>query len=64
MQTAKAHWEKVYHTKQPTEVSWWQEVPKPSFDFIQSFSLPKTARIIDVGGGDSTLVDFSARRWV
>jgi ubiquinone/menaquinone biosynthesis C-methylase UbiE len=58
METAKVHWERIYNTKQPNEVSWWQDVPKPSLDFIQSFGLPKTARIIDVGGGDSTLVDF------
>lgn len=58
METAKTHWERIYKTKQPNEVSWWQDVPKPSIDFIQSFNLPKSARIIDVGGGDSTLVDF------
>ena len=27
-------------------------------DFIHSFKLPKTANIIDVGGGDSKLVDY------
>ncbi len=57
-ETAKAHWERIYQTKQPNEVSWWQDTPKPSLDFIRSFNLPKSARIIDVGGGDSTLVDF------
>jgi SAM-dependent methyltransferase len=58
METAKIHWEEIYRTKRPNEVSWWQDVPKPSLDFIHSFSLPKTARIIDIGGGDSTLADF------
>ena len=59
MQTSiKNHWKKVYETKQPNEVSWTQEVPKTSLDFIHSFNLPKTAKIIDVGGGDSKLVDF------
>ncbi len=57
-ETTKNHWEKVYETKQPNEVSWTQEVPKTSIEFIHSFNLPKTARIIDVGGGDSKLVDF------
>ena len=51
------HWEKVYETKAPNQVSWTQEYPKTSFEIIQSFDLPKTARIIDVGGGDSKLVD-------
>ena len=53
----KAHWETVYTNKQPHEVSWTQEVPQTSLDFIHSFKVPKTARIIDIGGGDSKLVD-------
>ncbi|RQP20107.1 MAG: class I SAM-dependent methyltransferase, partial [Parapedobacter sp.] len=54
----KQHWETVYETKSPDQVSWTQEVPKTSLDFIQSFGMDKTARIIDIGGGDSNLVDF------
>jgi SAM-dependent methyltransferase len=54
----KEHWETVYSTKQPNEVSWTQEVPKTSLDFIHNFNLPKTASIIDIGGGDSKLVDY------
>lgn len=57
-ETTKNHWEQVYETKQPNEVSWTQEVPDTSLEFIHSFNLPKTAKIIDVGGGDSKLVDF------
>jgi 2-polyprenyl-3-methyl-5-hydroxy-6-metoxy-1,4-benzoquinol methylase len=51
------HWDNIYATKQPSEVSWTQENPKTSLDFIRSFNLPKQASIIDVGGGDSRLVD-------
>ncbi|RMA58497.1 class I SAM-dependent methyltransferase [Ulvibacter antarcticus] len=54
----KEHWEKVYKTKNPDQVSWTQEIPKTSVEFINSFGLKKTAKIIDIGGGDSTLVDF------
>lgn len=53
----KNHWEKIYSTKTPDEVSWTQENPKTSLDFIHSFSLDKQARIIDIGGGESKLVD-------
>lgn len=53
----KAHWEQVYQTKSPEQVSWRQAVPQTSLDFIQSLNLPKTAKIIDIGGGDSNLVD-------
>ncbi len=52
------HWEKVYNTKKADEVSWTQDVPTTSLWFIHGFKLPKQAGIIDVGGGDSKLVDF------
>src|ERR1035437_3951530 len=58
MESRKEHWEKVYSTKQPHEISWTQELPKTSLDFIHSFNLPKSATIIDIGGGDSKLVDY------
>jgi SAM-dependent methyltransferase len=54
----KKHWETVYETKNPDQVSWTQETPKISLEFIHSFGLKKTARIIDIGGGDSKLVDY------
>ncbi|ROI00802.1 class I SAM-dependent methyltransferase [Chryseobacterium daecheongense] len=54
----KNHWEKVYQTKTPDEVSWTQEKPQTSLDLINSCALGKEAKIIDIGGGDSTLVDF------
>lgn len=54
----KNHWETVYDTKQPNEVSWTQKNPKTSLDFIKETHLAKTAKIIDIGGGDSNLVDF------
>lgn len=58
MNTTKKHWETVYETKNPDQVSWTQDVPKTSLDFIHSFGLTKTAKVIDIGGGDSKLVDF------
>ena len=53
----KNHWENVYETKSPQEVSWTQEIPV-SLDLIRSLNLPEDAPIIDIGGGDSNLVDF------
>lgn len=52
------HWDTVYETKNFDQVSWAQEIPKTSLDFIHSFGLAKTAKIIDIGGGDSKLVDY------
>lgn len=58
MEKPQEHWNTIYSTKQPDEVSWTQDVPETSLEFIHSFHLPKSARIIDIGGGDSKLVDF------
>ncbi len=58
MKTRKEHWEEVYKNKGPGDVSWTQELPQTSLDFINSFSLAKSASIIDIGGGDSRLVDY------
>lgn len=54
---SRSHWDKVYATKQSHEVSWTQETPALSLDLIQRCHLPRTARIIDIGGGDSKLAD-------
>jgi trans-aconitate methyltransferase len=54
----KEHWDTIYKTKQANEVSWTQEVPAVSLAFIHKFKIPKHASIIDIGGGDSKLVDY------
>ncbi|MEC4117427.1 class I SAM-dependent methyltransferase [Myroides phaeus] len=54
----KAHWEEVYKSKTPEQVSWTQIKPVHSLQFIENSKLPKEAKIIDIGGGDSNLVDF------
>lgn len=54
----KEYWENVYNTKQAHEVSWTQELPATSLQFINSFNMAKDAAIIDIGGGDSKLVDY------
>jgi 2-polyprenyl-3-methyl-5-hydroxy-6-metoxy-1,4-benzoquinol methylase len=53
----KAHWENVYTTKSEKEVSWFQENPAPSLELIALAGLHADARIIDIGGGASRLVD-------
>ena len=54
---AKNHWEELYHSTSPGKVSWYQENPAISLDFIEKTGLPKEAPILDVGSGASTLVD-------
>jgi cyclopropane fatty-acyl-phospholipid synthase-like methyltransferase len=53
----KSHWEKIYQTKQLQEVSWYEPTPETSLRFVAQFKLAKSAKIMDVGGGDSLLVD-------
>ena len=53
----KEHWESVYQAKKSDEVSWFQEKPNTSLNLIAETGLDKDARIIDVGAGDSRLVD-------
>ncbi len=53
----KKHWENIYNSKQLNEVSWYQPNPETSLDFVKQFNLSLTAKIIDIGGGDSFLVD-------
>lgn len=55
--TRKEHWENVYNTKTPKQVSWTQQKPDTSLTLIESCKLEKSAPIIDIGGGDSQLVD-------
>jgi 2-polyprenyl-3-methyl-5-hydroxy-6-metoxy-1,4-benzoquinol methylase len=51
------HWERVYATKKPTEVSWYRSHLDVSLRLIARANSDRAARIIDVGGGESTLVD-------
>ena len=53
----KKHWENIYSTKQLDEVSWYQPKPETSLKFIEELNIPLTASIIDIGGGDSFLID-------
>lgn len=56
--TLETHWETVYQTKDTTKVGWYQTKPQISLDFIGKTQLSKDEIIIDVGGGDSKLVDY------
>lgn len=53
----KSHWENIYKTKDLKDVSWYQPTPTTSLEFLKEFNIPTSAKIIDVGGGDSFLVD-------
>ena len=58
----KPHWDRVYATNSPTDVSWYQREPTLSLQLIEFSGVPHDAGIIDVGGGSSTLVDALLER--
>ena len=51
------HWEKVYATNAPTEVGWFRPHLETSIALIERAAGRRSASIIDVGGGTSSLVD-------
>lgn len=53
----KDHWESVYATKAADAVSWYAPHLKESLRYVTRAAVNKDVAIIDVGGGESTLVD-------
>lgn len=51
------HWEIVYQTKSSAEVSWYEPDPKRSLNLILGVVGDSRGQVIDIGGGQSFLVD-------
>lgn len=51
------HWDQIYRTKAPDQVSWYSPHLSASLELIERASVSRTAAIVDIGGGESTLVD-------
>jgi 2-polyprenyl-3-methyl-5-hydroxy-6-metoxy-1,4-benzoquinol methylase len=54
---AKTHWERIYTAKAPEAVSWYRPHLETSLALIERAANARSASIIDIGGGESTLVD-------
>ena len=54
---AQTHWEKIYTEQAPDTVSWYRPHLETSLALIEQAAAGRSASIIDVGGGGSTLVD-------
>lgn len=54
---AKTHWEKVYTTKEPETLSWYRAHLETSLALIERAVRSRSASMIDIGAGESTLVD-------
>lgn len=57
MNKIKEHWEEIYSKSNLNKYTWTQNIPETTLSIINSLNLNKNSHIIDVGGGDSTLVD-------
>jgi len=54
----KDHWNNIYASRKSEEFSWTQDNPATSIKFLKQFNPAKDAPIIDIGGGESKLVDY------
>ncbi len=54
---SKSHWERVYSNQTADAVSWYQPHAHQSLQLIQRIAAGQPSRVIDIGGGASTLVD-------
>lgn len=51
------HWDQIYRTNAPKQVSWYSPHLSASLELIERASVSRIAAIFDIGGGESTLVD-------
>ena len=60
----RAHWDGVYTTKGERDVSWFEAAPSVSIDMLDAAGLATASCVLDVGGGESRVVDHLLARGV
>ncbi len=50
------HWEAI-HTRKQDQVSWYQDQPTRTLDYLRACALPAGATVLDAGAGASRLVE-------
>jgi SAM-dependent methyltransferase len=58
----KQHWNHVFLTKAEQDVSWFESLPETSLQLLEAAGLDTDTCVLDVGGGDSRLVNHLAAR--
>jgi SAM-dependent methyltransferase len=53
----REHWDAIYTTRREQDLSWFETAPVVSMRLIQAAGLSTETCVIDIGGGDSRLVD-------
>ncbi len=57
MSTSQSHWDSVYQSKPFDSVSWYSPHLNESINLIETLCPDRTSAIVDIGGGEATLVD-------
>ncbi len=60
--SAQDHWNAIYTNKTDQQVSWFEPFPAVSVRMLEAAGLTAETCILDVGGGDSRLVDYLVGR--
>ena len=55
--TRQDHWNAIYPTRNETDLSWFEAVPAVSLELLEAAGLTADTCVVDVGGGESRLVD-------
>ncbi|HXH74704.1 MAG TPA: class I SAM-dependent methyltransferase [Bacteriovoracaceae bacterium] len=56
------YWDEIYKKKDESQQSWFEEIPEKSLEMIDELNLPQRASIVNIGGGESRLVDSLLER--
>jgi trans-aconitate methyltransferase len=57
MSSRQSHWDTVYTSKTEQQVSWFEPLPALSLEMIEAAGVTPNTCVVDVGGGESHLVD-------
>lgn len=55
--TPQEHWNAIYRAKGERDVSWFEALPAVSLELLEAAGLTDDTCVVDVGGGESRLVD-------
>jgi hypothetical protein len=58
----ETHWDTVFSTKAENQMSWFEALPSVSLEMINAVGVAPQTCLIDVGGGESHLIDVLLAR--
>lgn len=56
------HWNDIFSSKAETDVSWFESLPETSLRLLEAAGLTADTCVVDIGGGDSRLIDHLVAR--